>query len=475
MVHDEALRHPARGPCRGAARGGGPAIRQRRPIPLAAGPAPGHHHGGAPDGRARPPGDAPGTSASGRAAGWCPRSWEGRRRRQRPQSPLAPQLGNAGLSFWRWPNRRVSVPPSSSPVTTRPSAWTAPRSRWSTRAPAPLLLVNDGSTDATEARLRALAAERPGRTTCCRWPGTRARQCARGCRALAGQSIVSYFDADLSTPVPEILRRRSRTGDRRSGAGLARGPWQRHPPQGGPALGAFRPIASLLLQDPRLRHPVRREAAAAVPALLAALEGAVPVALGIRRRAARPPPHRRPQRPAHARGALLGIARGLARRSARSCDRRHGRSAQGPRPHRRRSRSASARGRLLATRAPSLPHVERTRQDERREAHRAPDHERARTVHERERAAPGRNAGPEEAALVHDLPSLGAPARIVLVDEHRGRPPRVDLERDAVRRPVQAPDGTGRRIARSRRRRSLEAARSATASRSRRSSPLARG
>jgi hypothetical protein len=40
---------------------------------------------------------------------------------------------------------------------------------------------------------------------------------------------------------------------------------------------------------------------------------------------------------------------------------------------------------------------------------------------------------------------------------------------------VQAPDGTGRRIARSRRRRSLEAARSATASRSRRSSPLARG
>jgi glycosyltransferase involved in cell wall biosynthesis len=73
-----------------------------------------------------------------------------------------------------------------------------------------LLLVNDGSTDGTEACLRALAAERPGRIDVLSLPANagKAEAVRQGLRtALAGGAqTVGYFDADLSTPTGEMGR-----------------------------------------------------------------------------------------------------------------------------------------------------------------------------------------------------------------------------------------------------------------------------
>jgi glycosyltransferase involved in cell wall biosynthesis len=73
-----------------------------------------------------------------------------------------------------------------------------------------LLLVDDGSKDETLARLRALAAQRPDRlelVALARNSG-KAEAVRQGLlAALAGPAeLVGYFDADLSTPVPELLR-----------------------------------------------------------------------------------------------------------------------------------------------------------------------------------------------------------------------------------------------------------------------------
>jgi glycosyltransferase involved in cell wall biosynthesis len=73
-----------------------------------------------------------------------------------------------------------------------------------------LLLVDDGSTDDTEACLRALAAERPGRIDVLSLSpnGGKAEAVRRGMRAAldGGAAIVGYFDADLSTPTAEMSR-----------------------------------------------------------------------------------------------------------------------------------------------------------------------------------------------------------------------------------------------------------------------------
>ena len=73
-----------------------------------------------------------------------------------------------------------------------------------------LLLVDDGSTDRTAERLRTLAAERPTRIELLALPanGGKAEAVRQGLQhALAGGvDVVGYFDADLSTPPPEILR-----------------------------------------------------------------------------------------------------------------------------------------------------------------------------------------------------------------------------------------------------------------------------
>ena len=73
-----------------------------------------------------------------------------------------------------------------------------------------LLLVDDGSTDRTAERLRTVAAERPARIDVLVLPanGGKAEAVRQGLRhALAGGAdVVGYFDADLSTPPPEILR-----------------------------------------------------------------------------------------------------------------------------------------------------------------------------------------------------------------------------------------------------------------------------
>jgi glycosyltransferase involved in cell wall biosynthesis len=78
------------------------------------------------------------------------------------------------------------------------------------RADVRLLFVNDGSTDATEARLRALAAARPGQIGVLALAGNRGKAEAvrRGLQQAltGGAELVGYFDADLSTPVPELLR-----------------------------------------------------------------------------------------------------------------------------------------------------------------------------------------------------------------------------------------------------------------------------
>jgi glycosyltransferase involved in cell wall biosynthesis len=77
--------------------------------------------------------------------------------------------------------------------------------------PARLLLVDDGSRDQTRARLDALARRAPpGRIDTLALPQNRGKAEAvrQGMqRALDNRAaIVGYFDADLSTPVPEILR-----------------------------------------------------------------------------------------------------------------------------------------------------------------------------------------------------------------------------------------------------------------------------
>jgi dolichyl-phosphate beta-glucosyltransferase len=73
-----------------------------------------------------------------------------------------------------------------------------------------LLFVDDGSKDDTLARLRALAARRPDRIdvmTLARNSG-KAEAVRQGLlAALSGPAeLVGYFDADLSTPVSEMLR-----------------------------------------------------------------------------------------------------------------------------------------------------------------------------------------------------------------------------------------------------------------------------
>jgi glycosyltransferase involved in cell wall biosynthesis len=79
-----------------------------------------------------------------------------------------------------------------------------------------LLFVDDGSTDDTAARLAALAARRPERIAVLGMPrnGGKAEAVRQGLQAALERpgdgadraEIVGYVDADLSTPVPEVLR-----------------------------------------------------------------------------------------------------------------------------------------------------------------------------------------------------------------------------------------------------------------------------
>lgn len=75
-------------------------------------------------------------------------------------------------------------------------------------AEAGLVLVDDGSRDGTEARLRALHDARPRQIAAIRLPENRGKAEAvrRGLvQALAGPaSLVGYLDADLSTPLTEV-------------------------------------------------------------------------------------------------------------------------------------------------------------------------------------------------------------------------------------------------------------------------------
>lgn len=73
-----------------------------------------------------------------------------------------------------------------------------------------LLLVDDGSTDDTRARLQALAARAPGRISVLALEGNRGKGEAvrRGLEQalLDGALRVAYLDADLSTPPAELVR-----------------------------------------------------------------------------------------------------------------------------------------------------------------------------------------------------------------------------------------------------------------------------
>ena len=73
---------------------------------------------------------------------------------------------------------------------------------------AALLLVDDGSTDATGTVLEGLAAERPGRMQALRLTPNRGKAEAvrEGMRTAlaAGAEVVGYLDADLSTPPAQI-------------------------------------------------------------------------------------------------------------------------------------------------------------------------------------------------------------------------------------------------------------------------------
>jgi dolichyl-phosphate beta-glucosyltransferase len=78
------------------------------------------------------------------------------------------------------------------------------------RPDARLVLVNDGSTDATLERLGALAAERPDRISVLSLipNGGKAEAVRKGMLAAlaAGAPVVGYLDADLSTPPGELPR-----------------------------------------------------------------------------------------------------------------------------------------------------------------------------------------------------------------------------------------------------------------------------
>ncbi|HEX3902485.1 MAG TPA: glycosyltransferase [Polyangia bacterium] len=80
-------------------------------------------------------------------------------------------------------------------------------------AEASLLFVDDGSTDATAARLTALAARRPARieVLSLRPNGGKAEAVRRGMLLALGRGpgLVGYLDADLSTPPNELLRLRA--------------------------------------------------------------------------------------------------------------------------------------------------------------------------------------------------------------------------------------------------------------------------
>lgn len=73
-----------------------------------------------------------------------------------------------------------------------------------------LLFVNDGSRDDTEQRLRSLCARDPGHVTVLSFPQNqgKAEAVRQGLlRALAqGADIIGYADADLGTPIEEMLR-----------------------------------------------------------------------------------------------------------------------------------------------------------------------------------------------------------------------------------------------------------------------------
>ncbi|HEY6476316.1 MAG TPA: glycosyltransferase [Polyangia bacterium] len=78
---------------------------------------------------------------------------------------------------------------------------------------ASLLFVDDGSTDATAARLGAIAAARPERiaVTSLQPNGGKAEAVRRGMREALerGAGLVGYLDADLSTPPDELFRLRA--------------------------------------------------------------------------------------------------------------------------------------------------------------------------------------------------------------------------------------------------------------------------
>ena len=73
-----------------------------------------------------------------------------------------------------------------------------------------VLFVDDGSTDGTAARLATLAARGDGAITALSLPGNAGKGEAvrRGLREAleGGATTIGYVDADLSTPVPEVLR-----------------------------------------------------------------------------------------------------------------------------------------------------------------------------------------------------------------------------------------------------------------------------
>jgi len=73
-----------------------------------------------------------------------------------------------------------------------------------------LVLVDDGSTDGTRRLLETLAARRPDRIQVLALPknGGKAEAVRQGMQAALERAgdVVGYFDADLSTPGPEILR-----------------------------------------------------------------------------------------------------------------------------------------------------------------------------------------------------------------------------------------------------------------------------
>ncbi len=78
------------------------------------------------------------------------------------------------------------------------------------KADVDVVAVDDGSTDATPARLANLAAAHPGRLTVLTLPANqgKAEAVRRGLRAAldAGAPLVAYCDADFATPPGEVAR-----------------------------------------------------------------------------------------------------------------------------------------------------------------------------------------------------------------------------------------------------------------------------